>query len=95
MTQVGMLKSCLLTCKFCITGWMCRSSSSNHHQHLEPCLRSSSKPQQTHLPVPAADPVGMFLSVVGDEEAQGRTKTPLLPDTKSVPATNLNTGVAA
>lgn len=56
---------------------------------------SSSKPQQTHLPMPAADPVGMLQSVVGDEEAQGRTKTPFPPDTKSVPATYLNTEAAA
>lgn len=49
--------------------------------------------QQANLPVPAADPVGMFQAAVADEEAQGRTKMPL-PDTKSVPATNLNTGTA-
>lgn len=44
--------------------------------------------------VPGAEPVGMLQSVVGGEEVEGRTKTPLLPDSKSVPVTNLNTEVA-
>lgn len=43
--------------------------------------------------VPGAEPVGMLQSVVGGEEAEGRIKTPLLPDSKSMPVTNLNTEV--
>lgn len=64
-------------------------------QEWEPSPCFSNTPQQRHLPVHGVDPVGTLKPVGADEEAQGRTESPLLSDSKSVPVTNLSTEVNA
>lgn len=64
-------------------------------QQLELSSCSTNTPQQRHLPVPGTDPVGMLQPMGASEEAQGRTVSLLLSDSKSVPVTNLSTKVNA
>lgn len=64
-------------------------------QQLEPSPCSSNTPRQRQLPVPGTDPAGMLQPVGDYEEAQGRTESLLLSDSKSLPVTNLSTEVNA